>query len=314
LETAIVLSMADAGATPDRPHLKLDRVVRQVAERFGFGRKYAYAMLCDLARPWLTPMPLVDFHGNYGSPDFPASEPSLSEGRLSPAGSLAAAAELAATGPVPAGLINGTVYQGGQAPPFRPGRIVQALLTALDDPLTPDQQLASIAGRPAFPGGCQLDGDIDGVLSGRPARLILRSRLTPANVQERRWIDVTHLPPEVGPAMLVDYLTARREGSYLLVPYWPYPEREEPRLPFGQIENLTNGPGWGKGVLVRCHLEPEADMAVCRRRLRATPGICIDVEAQLPHPLGALLRSWAEDHRTHDAPLGLRALERIVRQ
>ena len=122
LETAVLLSMADAAAIPGRPHLKSRDVVGLITERFGFGPNYVYDVICDLGRPWLTPLPLVDFHGDLGSPDAAAAPPSFTECRLSPAGWLAAKAQRDEVGPIPFGLINGTVYQGGKSPPFGPAR------------------------------------------------------------------------------------------------------------------------------------------------------------------------------------------------
>jgi hypothetical protein len=62
------------------------------------------------------------------------------------------------------------------------------------------------------------------------------------------------LPPQVGASALVDYLTARGEGSRLLALDWPWPQRDEPRLPIGEVVDLTDGKQWGDTVLVRCHL------------------------------------------------------------
>jgi DNA gyrase/topoisomerase IV subunit A len=313
LETAVVLTMADMGATPVRPRVKSAKVVRLVAQRFGFGPNYAYEVLCDLARPWLTPLPLVDFHGNYGAPGFPAAEPTFTECRLSRVGWLASAAERSEAGPVPLGLINGTIYQGGETPPFDPLSIVEALLSAVDDASVPESRLSSMAGQPVFPGGCRLDGDIARVIAGDRGMLVLRSTLSAKEGTGSRWIDVTHLPPRVDPSTLVDYLTARCDGEILRVIDWPTVRDDEPRLPFREIEHLTHGQPWGDAVLIRCHLEPEADIAGCLDRLGNEPGVRIDVEAHLPRPLGALLRSWANEHGSHDSASGLQQLATLLR-
>ena len=155
-------------------------------------------------------------------------------------------------------------------------------MKALDDPTMPDAQLSRIAGRPRFPGGCELGGEIDKVLVGEPGLLVLRCRLGPHHDVGRRSIDITRLPPQVGAGRLVDYLNARPRGAcFRLALDWPWPQSGEPRLPFRQVEDLTQGEAWGDSVLVRCHLEPEADMADCLRLLRAQPGVRIDVSAQL---------------------------------
>jgi len=308
LETAVVLTLADAAAIPSQPYVKSSEVVRMIAECVGFGPNYAYNVICDLGRPWLTPLPLVDFHGDSGAPDRVAAPPSFTECRLSPAGWIAAAAQRGEIGPVPIGLINGTVYQGGESPPFRLGKIVAAVLRALDDPSAPDAELGRIAGKPRFPGGCELGGEIDAVLAGEAGLLVLRCRLRAHHEAGRHWIDVTRLPPQVGASALVDYLNARGNGLRLLALDWPWPRSDESRLPFRGVEDLTDGKPWGETVLVRCNLEPDADMTECLRLLRAQPGIRIDVRAHLPKSLGGLIRSWADSHRSEDVASGLQRL------
>jgi hypothetical protein len=297
LETAVLLTMAEMGLSPARPYVKSAKVTTSVADRFGIGPRYAYDVLCDLARPWLTPLPLVDFHGNYGNPDFPAAEPAWTESRLSRVGWLAAAAERSEVGAVPLGLINGTVYAGGRWPPFGARRIIEALSKASSIRSLSDDELATLAGDPLFPGGCELDGAVQQVLGGGRALLVLRARLSVTRAEGRVAIDIKNLPPAIGCDALTDYLSARAEGAIPFLPYWPAIDDDEPRLPFSGVENLTHGEGWGDSVLVRCYLEPNEDVDACLDRLRREPGVTDEVDAELPQPVGTLLRDWTTRHQ-----------------
>ena len=156
LEVAVLEGLAagglgGGGAVPGRPHRKVAKTLSIIEAQFEFARTYAYEALLDLARPWKVLLRLVDFHGNYGSKDFVAADPSFVEARLSPAGALALASERSEIGPLPVGLINGSIYSGGTRPPFDPSAIVTALLRLCDDPTLDDESLCELAGAPRFP-------------------------------------------------------------------------------------------------------------------------------------------------------------------
>jgi DNA gyrase subunit A len=87
VEVAVLEALDAAGATPDRRHRSSARVLAVVEERIGLAPGYAYQVLTDLALPWKVPVPLVDGHGNFGSPDgdLPAGW-RYTDVRLSPAG------------------------------------------------------------------------------------------------------------------------------------------------------------------------------------------------------------------------------------
>src|SRR5579864_5769653 len=62
--------------TPDRPFVKCAKVTGDTMSRFHpHGSSAIYDALVRLAQPFSLRHPLIDFHGNYGSPDFgPAAE------------------------------------------------------------------------------------------------------------------------------------------------------------------------------------------------------------------------------------------------
>jgi DNA gyrase subunit A len=68
----ILYSMYDAGLRPDRGHVKSARVTGDVMGRFHpHGDQAIYDALVRLAQPFSMRVPLVDGHGNFGSPDDP---------------------------------------------------------------------------------------------------------------------------------------------------------------------------------------------------------------------------------------------------
>ncbi|HEX4979841.1 MAG TPA: DNA gyrase subunit A [Acidimicrobiales bacterium] len=79
----ILYSMYDSGFRPDRPHVKCARVVGDVIANYHpHGTDAAYDALVRLAQPFSLRHPLIDFHGNYGSSDFPPAAMRYTESRL----------------------------------------------------------------------------------------------------------------------------------------------------------------------------------------------------------------------------------------
>ena len=70
----ILYGMFDMGARSDRPRMKCARVSGEVMGKFHpHGEGSIYDALVRMAQPFSLREPLIDFHGNYGSPDFPAA-------------------------------------------------------------------------------------------------------------------------------------------------------------------------------------------------------------------------------------------------
>jgi DNA gyrase subunit A len=81
----ILYSMHTQGYRPDRPHVKCAKVTGETMARFHpHGDQAIYDALVRLAQPFSLRQPLIDFHGNYGSPDFPPAAARYTECRLSP--------------------------------------------------------------------------------------------------------------------------------------------------------------------------------------------------------------------------------------
>ena len=81
----ILYTMHVQNYRPDRPHVKCAKVVGETMARFHpHGDMAIYDALVRMAQPFSLRDPLIDFHGNYGSPDFPAAAARYTECRLSP--------------------------------------------------------------------------------------------------------------------------------------------------------------------------------------------------------------------------------------
>ncbi|MCU1623548.1 MAG: gyrA [Frankiales bacterium] len=79
----ILYSMYDAGLRPDRGHVKSARVVGDTMGRFHpHGDTAIYDALVRLAQPFSLRVPLVDGHGNFGSPDDSPAAQRYTECRL----------------------------------------------------------------------------------------------------------------------------------------------------------------------------------------------------------------------------------------
>ena len=67
----ILYAMHIQNYRPDRPHVKCAKVVGETMAKFHpHGDMAIYDALVRMAQPFSLRDPLIDFHGNYGSPDF----------------------------------------------------------------------------------------------------------------------------------------------------------------------------------------------------------------------------------------------------
>ncbi len=179
----ILWAMHDAGLRPDRPFVKCARVVGDVMGRFHpHGDSAIYDALVRMGQDFSVPHPLVDKHGNFGSPSDPAAAARYTECRLSPV-----AMELLASidestvdfqpnydggdeEPVvlparyPNLLITGTqgiaVGLATNIPPHNLGEICNATLKLMKAPDTTLSELMKTVKGPDFPtGGLIMGGD-----------------------------------------------------------------------------------------------------------------------------------------------------------
>ena len=81
----IIWDMEQQGFRPDRPFVKCARVTGDtMAHYHPHGDSAIYDALVRMAQPFSLRHPLIDFHGNYGSPDFGPAASRYTECRLHP--------------------------------------------------------------------------------------------------------------------------------------------------------------------------------------------------------------------------------------
>jgi DNA gyrase subunit A len=215
----ILWGMHDMGVRPDRPHMKCARITGDVMGKFHpHGQQAIYDALVRMAQPFSLRHPLIDFHGNYGSPDFPPAAERYTECRLDPL-ALHMLAEIDEDtvdfGPnytnefeeplvlparFPNLLVNGSqgiaVGMATNIPPHNLGEIIDATVHLIDNPeSTPDDLMQFVKG-PDFPtGGFILGraGILDAYRTGRGS-IKMRARAEIEETKTGARIVISELP------------------------------------------------------------------------------------------------------------------------
>ena len=172
----ILWDMDEQGFRPNRPFVKCARVSGDtIAKYHPHAEGSVYDALVRMAQPFSLRHPLIDFHGNYGSPDFGAAAQRYTECRLHPLamhlladinedtvdmqanydGRLEEPTVLPAR--FPNLLVNGSqgiaVGMATNIPPHNLGEVINATLHLIDNPdATPDDLMQFVKG-PDFPTG-----------------------------------------------------------------------------------------------------------------------------------------------------------------
>jgi len=178
----IIWDMDQQGFRPDRPFVKCARVTGDTMARYHpHGDGAIYDALVRMAQPFSLRHPLIDFHGNYGSPDFGPAASRYTEARLHSLAMLLLAdidentvdmiANYDGTTEEPTVLparfpnllVNGSqgiaVGMATSIPPHNMGEVIDATLALIDNPeATADDLMKHVKG-PDFPTG--------GVILGR---------------------------------------------------------------------------------------------------------------------------------------------------
>jgi DNA gyrase subunit A len=190
----IIWDMEQQGFRPDRPFVKCARVTGDTMARFHpHGDSAIYDALVRMAQPFSLRHPLIDFHGNYGSPDFGPAAARYTECRLHPLamqlladidedtvdmipnydGTTVQPAALPSR--FPNLLVNGSqgiaVGMATNIPPHNLGEVIDATIHLLGDPDgTTVEDLMEYVKGPDFPTGGQIlgrAGIIDAYRTGR---------------------------------------------------------------------------------------------------------------------------------------------------
>ncbi len=86
VQRRILYQMSQMGLRPDRAYVKCARVVGDVMGRLHpHGDSAIYDALVRMSQPWAMRLPLVDGHGNFGSPDDPPAAMRYTEARMAAA-------------------------------------------------------------------------------------------------------------------------------------------------------------------------------------------------------------------------------------
>jgi DNA gyrase/topoisomerase IV subunit A len=300
VERAVLEAFEQLDAGPDRPHRNSAKVVHRMAEQFGISPRFGYDALCRLSQPWLLHFPLVDFHGNLGSPDDLPSSPRMTEARLSHPGMCVLAAERG-TGPlVPVALINGDLHVDGMSPPYSPRRVIATLLAVADDPKLSDEEIIERVGPPASPTGCGVACDYVALGAGESTPMVLTAHLTYELFEGGQLLILTHLPLGIGADMAVQALAARVEAMGSGDPDWEPDEFDEDSgswstsisdpLPLADVRNESDD----DGVRIVCEPLKHTIPSHCEAQVASTWGVRTRRQVRLSAPLPELIRELVD--------------------
>src|SRR3954470_18997633 len=222
----IIWDMEQQGFRPDRNFVKCARVSGDTMARFHpHGDSAIYDALVRMAQPFSLRHPLIDFHGNYGSPDFGPAASRYTECRLHPLamqlladidedtvdmvpnydGSSEEPTVLPAR--FPNLLVNGSqgiaVGMATNIPPHNLGEVIDATIhlidhpELMDDPVAGADRLMDFVKGPDFPTGGQIlgrAGIIDAYRTGRGSVKMRAKAAIEEGRNGRYEIVVTELP------------------------------------------------------------------------------------------------------------------------
>lgn len=286
----ILYSMHEQGHRPDRPHVKSARVVGDVMGRFHpHGDAAIYDALVRLAQDFSLNTPLIDGHGNFGSPDDGPAAARYTEARLSRAamlmvgelgegtvdvrpnydGSLTEPEVLPAA--FPNLLVNGTtgiaVGMATNMIPHNLGEVVAAARWLIDHPDADLDQLMRFVPGPDLPTGGLLLG-LDEVRrayeTGRGVvRIRARVEIGPLEGSRgRQAITVVELPYGIGPEKIIEAITDEARGK--LITSGPRKgQRQAARLQgIADVKDLTDREN-GTRLVIECKVgvNPQALLA-----------------------------------------------------
>lgn len=220
----ILYTMHVQNYRPDRPHVKCAKVAGETMARFHpHGDAAIYDALVRMAQPFSLRHPLIDFHGNYGSPDFPPAAPRYTECRLATLATHMLEGIDEETVDMsrnylndedepevlpsrfPNLLVNGSqgiaVGMATNIPPHNLGEIIDATTYLIDHPDATVDELMRFVKGPDFPtGGLILgrQGIMDAYRTGRGS-IKMRATATIEETKSGSQIVVTELPYQASP-------------------------------------------------------------------------------------------------------------------
>ena len=216
----IIWDMEEQGFRSDRPFVRSARVTGDTMAKYHpHGDSAIYDALVRMAQPFSLRHPLIDFHGNYGSPDFGPAASRYTESRLHPlANRLLADIDENTVDMVPTYdgsreepsvlparfpnlLVNGSqgiaVGMATNIPPHNLGEVIDACVHLLKNPSSTTEDLMGFVKGPDFPTGGVILGRSGIQDAYRTGRGSIKMRATAAIEETKRGgmqIVVTELP------------------------------------------------------------------------------------------------------------------------
>ncbi|WP_432478624.1 DNA gyrase/topoisomerase IV subunit A [Nocardioides sp. GXQ0305] len=240
VQRRILYTMSDMNLRPDRGHVKSARVVGEVMGRLHpHGDGAIYDSLVRQAQSWTMRLPMVDGHGNFGSPDDSPAAMRYTECRMAPpAVAMTDSLEedtvdfkpnydsretepVVLPAAIPHLIVNGTtgiaVGMATNIAPHNLVEVVQALRHLIGHPdATVDDLMRFIPG-PDLPTGGKivgLDGIRDAYETGRGS-FRMRATARVESVGRRKGIVVTELPYGVGTEKVIERIKVLVQGKKL---------------------------------------------------------------------------------------------------
>jgi DNA gyrase subunit A len=228
----ILWAMDQGGMRPDRPHFKCAKVVGDVIGQYHpHGDTAVYDALVRMAQRFSLRHPLIDGHGNFGSPDANAAAYRYTECRLTPlamrlladidentvdfkpnfSGDKEEPTVLPAR--FPNLLVNGStgiaVGMATNIPPHNLGETIDAVIHLLDRPEATVDELMSFIKGPDFPTGALILGRAGLMDAYRTGKGAVKMRAV-AEIEEgkggKSQIIITELPYQASPAGILTRL------------------------------------------------------------------------------------------------------------
>jgi DNA gyrase subunit A len=225
VQRRILWGMRDVGARSDRPHMKSARITGHVMGQYHpHGNQSIYDAMVRMAQDFSVRHPLIDGHGNFGSPDHPPAAERYSEARLAalanvlldgidedtvdfgPNYSGEFTEPLVLPSRFPNLLVNGSqgiaVGMATNIPPHNLGEVVDATLHLLDNPGATVDDLMELVKGPDFPTRAYILGRSGIMDAYRTGRGSIRVRARAEVVEDKKgtvFIHVTALPYQASP-------------------------------------------------------------------------------------------------------------------
>ena len=242
VQRRILYTMSEMNLRPDRGHVKSARVVGEVMGRLHpHGDNAIYDALVRMVQPWSLRVPLVDGHGNFGSPDDSPAAMRYTECRMAPAAmpmTVSIEEETVDFKPnydsrelepvvlpaaIPNLIVNGaTGIAVGMATNIAPHNlieVVQALRHLIGHPKATLDDLMRFVPGPDLPTGGKiigLDGIRDAYEAGRGSFKMRATARIESVTPRRKGIVVTELPYGVGPEKVIERIKSLVQAKKLL--------------------------------------------------------------------------------------------------